>query len=145
MGRARRHPTYLQYDEDYEGAHVAVRIPPRDRHRHSRAEVREARKRMIARASRHIARWRLSPCVDAETVRFRAARTFAATRTPSGWGNAYGRGWSTGMRYKDRRLRDADADDEVTALRCDGEDPEPPDRDEYGRLMELCNLIEEEN
>jgi len=33
--------------------------------------------------------------------------------------------------------------DTAAALRCDGEDPEPPEpRDELARLNELCNVME---
>ena len=144
MSRPRRQPTWVYVDEEFGHVPALPGPEPRARHRHSRAQVRAARERAIARARAIVGMWHIHPAMDAEVLRQRGLRALTNTRTPYGYGNSYERGWTKGVRHTERRLLDAETADLAAALRCDGYDPEPPEpRDEYGRLAELCNLMEE--
>lgn len=136
MSRPRRDPTWTYIDEELGHVPAEPGPEPRARHRHSRVQVRAQRQRAIARAERVVATW------HSDANRQYWTRRLAATRTPRGWGNAYNRGWTKGLRYDERRLRDTETMDTAAALRCDGEDPEPETFDEEEEHDRLCLWLE---
>ena len=127
MSRPRRQPTWVYIDEEFGHVPALPGPEPRERHRHSRTEVRAQMRRGKRRDVRRGHGCTCLLCVQRGGVDARWWRKQDGLARPI-----------------DRRLCDADSADVAAALRCDGYDPEPPEpRDEYGRLAELCNLMQE--